>query len=650
MEQASAGEQTVSLSVRNVGGISETSVEFSPGVNVLAGRNATNRTSLLRAFMAALGSDDVSIKSDADEGSVELRIGDETYTRRLYREGGTVRLEGDPYLDDPELADLFAFLLATNETRQAVVTDQDLRELIMRPVDTQAIKDEIEALTEEKTSISQRIDELDELEGTLTELRERERDLEAQIDAKREELAEKRSEIEDVDADIEESKEDHEALQEKMNQLGDVRNELGDCRRELDAQQEGLERLREERADLEAAAEELPADPSAEIDDVDAQIDQLRKRRQRVQSEISTLQEIIQFNEDNLDGASTDITEALTDTERDASAVTDRLLDDSETVVCWTCGHEVDRDEIADTIARLKDLRAEKMTHAQELDDEIDDLQETRIRYEEKQRQRTQVQEQLKRTIDRIESREARIEDLEARRESLAGRVETIEAEVESLQTRKDDTILSLYKEASQLEVELTRIQRDHDEVTDRIAEIESELDTREDLEARREAIADELTDLRNRIDRIEADAIESFNEHMDTVLDVLDYTNIARIWLERQEQTEREGRRTVTRTTFTLHIVRESQEGAAYEDVISHLSESEREVTGLVFALAGYLVHDVHEVVPFMLLDSVEAIDADRIARLVDYFEDYPTYLVTALLPNDADALDESYPRIDGI
>jgi len=29
-------------------------------------------------------------------------------------------------------------------------------------------------------------------------------------------------------------------------------------------------------------------------------------------------------------------------------------------------------------------------------------------------------------------------------------------------------------------------------------------------------------------------------------------------------------------------------------------LSESEREVTGLVFALAGYLVHDVHETVPF--------------------------------------------------
>jgi hypothetical protein len=43
----------------------------------------------------------------------------------------------------------------------------------------------------------------------------------------------------------------------------------------------------------------------------------------------------------------------------------------------------------------------------------------------------------------------------------------------------------------------------------------------------------------------------------------------------------------------FDLHVIRSTGEGTTYEDSISHLSESEREVTGLVFALAGYLVHD---------------------------------------------------------
>jgi hypothetical protein len=72
--------------------------------------------------------------------------------------------------------------------------------------------------------------------------------------------------------------------------------------------------------------------------------------------------------------------------------------------------------------------------------------------------------------------------------------------------------------------------------------------------------------------------------------------------------------------------------------------------VTGLVFALAGYLVHDVHERVPVMLLDSLEAIDSERIADLVGYLETFTEYLVVALLPEDARALDGAYSYVEGI
>ena len=85
-----------------------------------------------------------------------------------------------------------------------------------------------------------------------------------------------------------------------------------------------------------------------------------------------------------------------------------------------------------------------------------------------------------------------------------------------------------------------------------------------------------------------------------------------------------REGRQTVDRTAFDLHVVRSTDNGVAYEDTIDHLSESEREVTGLVFALAGCLVNDFHEEVPFMLLDSLEAIDSDCIPVLVEYTAGY--------------------------
>lgn len=133
-------QDDVAVEVENIGGIETASVSFTPGVTILEGRNATNRTSFLQAVMAGLGSKNVSIKGDADEATVELTIGDETYTRRLIRQGTNIVSEGDPYLDDPTSADLFAFLLESSEARRAVANSDDLRELIMRPVNTEEIQ------------------------------------------------------------------------------------------------------------------------------------------------------------------------------------------------------------------------------------------------------------------------------------------------------------------------------------------------------------------------------------------------------------------------------------------------------------------------------------------------------------------------------
>jgi hypothetical protein len=164
------------------------------------------------------------------------------------------------------------------------------------------------------------------------------------------------------------------------------------------------------------------------------------------------------------------------------------------------------------------------------------------------------------------------------------------------------------------------------------------------------EDINAEIEELRRKIDLIKHDAVEQFNEHMDAVLDLLEYPNLDRIWLERVERETREGRRKITKSAFELHVVRMTESGAAYEDTVDHLSASEREVTGLVFAMAGYFTHDVHEQVPFMLLDSLVTIDSERIPTLVQYFEDYVDYLLVALLPEDAQTLPNEYERLTEI
>lgn len=49
-------------------------------------------------------------------------------------------------------------------------------------------------------------------------------------------------------------------------------------------------------------------------------------------------------------------------------------------------------------------------------------------------------------------------------------------------------------------------------------------------------------------------------------------------------------------------------------------------------------------------VIDSLEALDSDRIAVLVEYFDEYAEYLVVALLPEDAAALGDQYRRVTEI
>ena len=650
MSPVQSTREKVTVRAENIGGIDTTEVEFTPGVTILTGRNATNRTSFLQTIMAALGSEHVSLKGDADEGEVELIIGDETYTRTLSRQGGTVTTEGEPFLDDPELADLFSFLLESNEARRAVARSDNLRELIMRPVDTEEIQQSIERLENERRDIEGQLDELSDLQQRLPSLEQRRTEIESQIEEKREELEAKEEEIAEADADVEETRKEKAELEDKLEELRDTRSKLEDVRFNLDVQQDSIQALKDELEEYESELDTLPETPMGELDGVEDELERLRSEKQRLDAEVGKLESIIQFNEEMLDGTDEDVLNALRDGEESDGSVTDQLVDDSQTVTCWTCGSTVEKQEIRGTVERLRDLREEKIGQRNDLRSDIDDSSTRQAELREKQRQRDQLERSIERTEGEIDEREGRIEELKEERESLNDDIERLETEVEDLEGEDYSEILDLHKEANQFEFELGKLQNELDDVEDEIASVDRKVGERDELEDRRDEINDELEELRTRIERIEREAVEEFNEHMDSVLDILDYSNLDRIWIERTEKQVREGRRKVEKSTFDLHVVRSTETGATYEDTIDHLSESEREVTGLVFALAGYLVHDVYEKVPFMLLDSLEAVDSERIAALVDYFTQYPDYLVVALLPEDAAALDDDYQRVTTI
>ena len=639
-------QERAQFAVENVGGISKTDVEIPPGVTLLTGKNATNRTSFLQAIMAAMGSTQPTLKGDTDEGRVELTLGDETYTRTLTRTGENgVRFEGEPYLANASVADRFAFLLETNDARRAVAGAEDLRDLIMEPIDVEAIKQSIRQLEQRKNGINDQLATIESRKQELPELEQRRTTLQNQIEDKRDELAELETRIDESSRDIEESREEKAALEERLDELRSTRSDLDSVRRSIESQEQSITSLKRERADIDDELADLPDAPMGEGDHLEDDIQHLRERRQRLNTELSDLQSLIQYNEERTEQGDFEVAAALGD---DDGALTDELVDDQ--VVCWTCGSTVDREQIDATVEQLKNLHQEKTSELSDVKDELDKLKRKQREATRHQNRREDLQQNLEKINAELDRRQETLTELKGRREELTGEIERLEAEVDDLESEEFDEVLELHRDANQLEFDIDSLEDDLEAVNEKIAEVETMIEDAEDLRVEREDVLEDLEAERTKIDRIEMEAVEEFNEHMDAVLEMLNYENLDRIWIERVERTVREGRQTVDRTAFDLHVVRTTGSGVAYEDTVDHLSESEREVTGLVFALAGYLVHDLHEDVPFMLLDSLEAIDADRIAALVDYIADYAKYLVVALLEEDARALDADYHRVTEI
>jgi DNA repair exonuclease SbcCD ATPase subunit len=636
--------------VENIGGIDRTDVSFSPGVTVLTGRNATNRTSFLQAVIAGLGGDSATLKGDADAGEVRLTVDGETHTRTVSRENGRLLFGGEPYTDDVGTAALFAFLLEDNPARQAIVRQDDLREVMLEPVDTAEIRSEIERLKRERQEAEAELDRIESLRERLPELRAERDRLQDQLSEREAELDRKRAELEALDADVGETQAQERELEAAVDDLRETQSELSRIGRRIDTQRESLAASEAERDSLEEELATLPEPSDGTLSELNAELERLREHKSSVERSVSQLQRLLEFNREMLENGQPAFLEEFADdgSSGTSGSITDQLAADR--AVCWTCGSEVETERIEEVVSEMETFRREQAQQRSSLASEIEALTERRDELRSGRRERERLERKLREVETEIESRESTIETLETRREELQAEVEALESTVEDLESEAQRQVLGLHKEANQLEFECDSLREDIEDVTEEIASIEETVAGEAEIEARIDSLNEALERQRTRIDRLERDAVESFNGHMETVLDVLEYENIERIWIERVEERVREGRETVSRSRFDLRVVRTAEDGAAYEDTVAHLSESEREVTGLVFALAGYLVHDLHETMPFMMLDSLEALDAERIAALVDYFADYAPYLLVALLPEDASALDDHYERITGI
>jgi len=641
MSQSNASNE-ITVRAENIGGIRTCEVTLDPGVTVLEGRNATGRTSLLTGLAGALGGSAPSLRSDTEKGCVELNIDGQTIKRNYERTQNGVQTSGQGLSERDDLIDLFVCLTENNPARRAIVQDRNLRDIIMRPVDTDAIQRHIEELQSERNQLGQRIRDIEEQLDRQPTLKSRRVELESELEELDQKIAELRDCLEGYDASPEEA----EAVEEALQSLEERQQELTSVQNRIQTQQDTIAALKDEQSELQTEADSLDTSED-ELTRIDTTLSELTTRERSLATTINDLSAIVDFNEDLVSGDDlTDIT-----AEETSQSPVSQLDPMSESVRCWTCGSQVQRSDIADRLDELRNVVEEKRQERTDIQSRIEELRSRQQELREEIDRREEVSRRLDEVATEIERRARTLDSLKEERSDIRDRLAELEKYVEERESLQESELADQYQQLSELEYERGQLEEELSSIREELAELDRLDEERDQLQAQQQEVREELESQRTQIRDLEETAIEAFNEHMTELIQTLEYRNIARVWIERKEGAEFDsshgGYRGGSATRFDLHVVRETDEGSGYEDTVANLSESEREVIGLVVALAGYLVHDVHEVVPLMLLDSLEAIDSERIAALVDYFSEFVPYLIVALLPEDAAALADDYSYV---
>lgn len=622
-------DQDTSVEVGNIGGIDNYEIAFSKGVTILEGRNATNRTSLLRAIAGVLGGGRTQLKSDTDEGHVQMSLNGETYTRYYSANRETTHVEGIPYSDKSTLVDLFVSLTDDNPVRQTVRGGGDLREQLMKPLDTEEIQAKIQEKKDNRQQLDDQIAEIEQAQSRLSGLTERKVEIEEELKELEAEIESSKEAAEQYEADEEEA----ERAEDLVKELKELRQSRNENRHKLDHQNSELSQLRNDlkQARSELADLEIPEQNESEIQQ---EIDSLQREKREIETEIDDLTRVIEFNRDLL-------TSGKIPGGDSEDSIVSGLDPNSETVECWTCGSRVQQQEIESRLEGLRDIVQQKRQKRSGISEEIDTLSKRRRSLKQSRERKQDCERRVKSIEQKIDHREQLREDLETELTEIKNEEERLEQRVNETEHLRDNDIVETYRRVSELEYERGQLNQELKEITQEIERIEEQGEKLAELREQREKITNTIETLRSKVKDTEKELVDQFNTHMEDILNHLEFNNIERVWIERQN--------TSRRTTFELHVIREADNGSVYEDTVDTLSESEREVIGLIVGLTGYLVYDVDEEISFILLDSVEAIDAVRINRLVDYFREYASYILVALLPEDAAMVGYDTTQVSG-
>lgn len=571
---------TWKLEIDHIAGILEGSAVIEPGLNAVRGSNWQGKSSFIGAIETALGTA-TPLTEGKERGQVRLQTPNGDVTTELVRTNGTVHRKGEAYLDDEYdivRTDLFACLDGHNEVRRAVREGRNLEDVLLRPLDFQNIDEQIATRKHEREQVEAELSQAREATKRLPSLQERATQLESEI----EELRDERDDLSGTDADAASDKED--STQDRLSQ---ARAERDQARNRIERLEHSIERtesrLEERRAELEDL--EVPDDANVESDLADA-----RDRLQEAKRDIEILQSVYSANELVLNEDRLDL---ITEVERQLTG---------DTVACWTCGSEAEREDLEDQLSVLGEKVTTMRARVEEHRDEVEQLEARNEEIKQARRRKRDLDSEITDLEEKLADRRTSLDDANERLERAESRVEEL-----------SDTVDETVEEITDLESEIKYREAERKNVQDEISELQTRADQVETLEEEYDALTGEIEDLRNRKDEIKRQAREAFDEAMQDLLARFDT-----------------GFETARLTAnFDLVVAREGREAN-----LDALSEGELELLGFVAALAGYESFDVDEAVPILLIDGIGGLADENLHTLIDYLHERTEYLVFTAYP----------------
>jgi len=570
---------TWNITIDNIGGIRHAETTLEDGVNAVRAPNWQGKSSFLYALETVFGTEK-RLTENADHADVTLEIDDTTYAIELKRRGQSIQKSGNPYLtDEVDLvcADLFAFLDETNEIRQAVDRGDNLEDLLTRPLDFEQIDDQITELKTERDQVDTELSRAEKAADRLPSLQEKVTQLE--------------SDLEDLHTEWESI--DHETTEQNdaQERLSSLRASLSQTKRAIDRHESSLETaeklLNEKRAELEEL--EVP-----EYEDVEAELSERQDELEAVRADRDLLSSLYEYTHRVLEQDRLDL---ITDLSRGVLA---------DSFNCWVCGHETTRDSVEENLGDLEDRLEQLRAREASLEDNVEELREKQSTLKTAERKQRDLTTRISELEGQVASAEEDLADARDRRSDLEVEIDEV---ADTISTTEDE-VTDLRSDIKYKEAELEDAQADLKKAKDEAAQ-------RDTLQEERNSLSEEIETLRTRKERVKGDTRDAFDRALDDILERFD------VGFETARLTE----------SFDLIVARGGREAS-----LDALSEGERQLLGIIAALAGYEAFNVADRLPIMLLDSHAGLDDTHIHHLVEYLSTRVDVLVLTAYPEYED------------